>query len=196
MEPVKVVKNPFVEQDFCGQDKNLQESEFSLVQQDDSFINESRNHHATGNSQKGAHYPDQKSENSRRGGRRNSAQRRSNPGTPPKTPQPEPKHYHVKDGVRYIVVDQMSPKTKFVYDNFPDYDIDATSDGRRGGNMIAGVPITKSAHTVSCLPGMSLPAIPGPSLPAWLTQPNGHKIEEGEVIIDEFSAAIALKILI
>ena len=102
----------------------------------------------------------------------------------------------MKDGVRYIVVDQMSPKTKFVYDNFPDYDIDAASDGRKGGNVIAGMHLGKSAHTVSCLPGMNLPAIPGPTLPAWLMQPNGHKIDEGEVIIDEFSAAIALKILI
>ena len=171
-----------------------------MIQQDDSFINESRKEQAFGQSQKGGPIHknlDQKSENSRQGGRRNSsAQRRSMPGTPPKTPQLEPKHYHVKDGVRYIVVDQMSPTTKFVYDNFPDYDIDAASDGRKGGNILAGMPLTKSAHTVSCLPGMNLPVIPGPTLPAWLTQPNGHKIDEGEIILDEFSAAIALKILI
>lgn len=143
-----------------------------------------------------------KSENSRQISRRNSASRRSNQGTPPKTSQLEPKHYHVKDGVRYIVVDQMSPKTKFVYDNFPDYDTDAISDGRKGSknsNIIAGVLISKSSNTVSCLPGMgnmNLPVIPGPNLPAWLMRPNNHKIDEGEIIIDEFSAAIALKILI
>ena len=49
LESVKVVKNPFVDQDFyghtvrIGQDKKIQSSsDFSIIQQDDSFINESR----------------------------------------------------------------------------------------------------------------------------------------------------------
>ena len=123
----------------------------------------------------------------------------------------------------------MSPRTKFIYENFsggagrPEDGSTSvgnlhtlvnkehapavsTADTSLTAPKPAGIslPRTTAISNVSCFPGLSLPKMP--SLPGiapkdprrhsvGIYQP-GNEIENGEIILDEFSCALKLRILI